>query len=230
MSSPTSADRPTSRIYKRERLSAYDRWVWGFSFQPWAWGPRADRVVEFYRTHLSRDHLDVGVGTGLLLDRAGMPEGHERLHLLDANQGPLEETAQRLARFSPTITRADALAPWTELEPGTFASVGCMNVVHCLPDPEGRGIEAKTALLDSVARVLRPGGRFFGATLLDRGIAGKWRRPIAPLMMAAYNRLAWFSNRADTAEDLERALAARFDDVHVWTEGSLALWYATARS
>ncbi|WP_186356539.1 class I SAM-dependent methyltransferase [Streptomonospora sp. PA3] len=228
----SSGDTPTSAIYERKRLGAagaYDKWVWGFSFQPWAWGPRLDRVLAFVREHLSAEHLEVGVGTGLLLERADRPGGFTRLHLLDANSGPLQETADRLSRFAPATTRADALEPWTGVE-GSFASVGCMNVVHCLPDPGQRGIAAKTALFDSVARVLRPGGVFFGATLMNRGVRGRWRRPLAVLMMALYNRLAWFSNRADTADDLAAALRERFDDVEVWTEGSLVLWRAVGRS
>lgn len=231
VSAESSPDRPTSAIYDRDRLGAagaYDRWVWGFSFQPWAWGPRLDRVLGFVRDHLSPEHLEVGVGTGLLLERVGHDAEFTRLHLLDANPGPLQETAERLARFAPTTTRADGLGDWGALG-APFSSIGCMNVVHCLPDPHRQGIAVKTALFDSAARALAPGGVFFGATLMP-AMPGLWRRPVAPLLMALYNRLGWFSNRADTPAGLEAALTARFDAVQVWAHGSLVLWRATGRS
>ncbi|MBV2366994.1 class I SAM-dependent methyltransferase [Streptomonospora nanhaiensis] len=220
----TEPDRPTSAIYERAPLAtAYDKLVWGFSFKPWAWGPTLERILGFYGRHLSADHLEVGVGTGLLLQRANRPH-FDRLHLLDANPGPLQETAESMARHRPLTTRADALADWGDMG-APFASIGCMNVIHCLPDPHRRGIAAKTALLDSAAAVLAPGGTFYGCTLMP-GQPGLLRRPFAAPMMALYNRLKWFSNRADTPADLEAELNKRFTGVRVWVEGSLVLWQA----
>lgn len=223
----TSPERPTSAVYDRERLGLYERWVWGFSFQPWFWGPRIGEIVDVYQANLSGSHLEVGVGTGLLLQRSGMPPNTERLHLLDANPGPLAEAQRRLAQYAPTTTRVDALADWPHELDSAFTSVGCLNVLHCLPDANRQGIAAKTAVLDSIARVLAPGGTFFGATLVRA--PGQWRRPFAPVMMALYNQAGWFDNRADTPDGLAEELHARFDGVEAWRRGSLVLWQATAR-
>ncbi|GAA1756174.1 MULTISPECIES: class I SAM-dependent methyltransferase [Streptomonospora] len=224
----TGYDQPSASVYTPKWMRTYDRIVFGGTCRWYGWGPTAARLVEFYREHLGRRHLDVGVGTGLLLDRAGMPADYEKLHLLDRNQVPLEMTARRLQRFSPTTTAADAQEPWP-LPDDRFSSVGCSFTIHCLADEQGRGIAAKASFFDEVARVLEPGGTFFGTTLLSRGDWKGWR-PVAGPLMAVYRRKGWFDNSHDTAGDLRRELDARFDAVQVHVEGCTAFWTARARA
>ncbi|WP_344162638.1 class I SAM-dependent methyltransferase [Nocardiopsis rhodophaea] len=193
------------------------------------WGCPEPLLVDFYRHNLRERHLDIGVGTGKLLDVAGAPSGRddfEALHLLDVNAVPLAMTADRLRRFSPITHQVDALGTWP-LEDNSLTSLGASLMMHTLPD-EGRGLAGKTGMFDQAARVLEPGGRLFGSTVVtDAAFARRW--PPARLLISAYNRRGFFTNSRDTTRDLRAELEARFINVRVRVRGCVAMWEADAR-
>jgi hypothetical protein len=51
-------------------LSIYDVLVHGLSSR-FAWRCPTQQLIELYRTNLSGNHLEAGVGTGFCIDRAG---------------------------------------------------------------------------------------------------------------------------------------------------------------
>ncbi|PSK96207.1 methyltransferase family protein [Murinocardiopsis flavida] len=213
-------------IYRPRTLALYDTLVLGASCR-WVWRCPAENLVEVYRDHLGPVHLDIGVGTGHLLDRATAAEPATPLtglHLLDTYPGPLSTAAQRLSRHQPRTYRADARTPFP-LAPASMDSVGSTFLLHCLP---GRGITEKAVLFDNIAAVAVRGGAVFGATLLPHG-PGVHATVQARALMDAYNRAGWLSNRGDTVGDLKRELHARFDQVQVRVVGCVALWTAVAR-
>ena len=59
-------------VYTRSFLSVYDAIVYGFN-SPVLWRCPKSRLVEHYDAHVSARHLDIGVGTGVLLDAARFP-------------------------------------------------------------------------------------------------------------------------------------------------------------
>ena len=95
-------------IYTPFMLSIYDVLVHGLSNR-FAWRCPTKQLSELYRTNLSANHLEAGVGTGFFIDRAG-GAGFDRLALLDINRHCLDRAAQRLARFNPTLHQVDLLA------------------------------------------------------------------------------------------------------------------------
>jgi hypothetical protein len=117
-------------IYTPFMLRLYDVLVHGLSNR-FAWRCRTERLLELYRTNLSTDHLEAGVGTGFFLDRAGTSPFH-RLALLDINRNCLARAGRRLARFEPTLYQVNLLAP-IKLDLAPFSSVGLTYVLHCLP-------------------------------------------------------------------------------------------------
>ena len=72
-------------VYTLTALRFYDVVVHGLSNRI-AWRCPTSRVVSLYENNLSASHLEAGVGTGLLVDRAG--SGFGRLVLADINQLP----------------------------------------------------------------------------------------------------------------------------------------------
>ncbi|MBB6170236.1 SAM-dependent methyltransferase [Nocardiopsis mwathae] len=227
-STPSTGDQPTAIVYTDRWMRRYDLIVCTLSTRL-AWGCSEPRLVEHYRRNLRERHLDVGVGTGKLLDTAGAPAGRadfDELHMLDINAVPLQMTAHRLRRFSPVTHQADALATWP-LEDDSLTSVCASLMLHTLPD-QGRGFAAKTAFFDQAARVLAPGGRFFGSTIVnDVPFARRW--PVARLLISTYNKRDFFTNANDSSTDLRAELEARFDNVRVRVRGCTALWEADAR-
>lgn len=169
--------------------------------------------------------LEIGPANGGHLDN--IDRANLDLHLLDAFEGPLHAASERLTRYQPTTHLADALDPPFPLERDSADAVMLSMVVHCLP---GQSITDKAAVFDGVARVLRPGGRFAGATVLANGVAHT-RRSRAGL--AWLNRKNVFSCYDDSLSELEAALTQRFDvpagSPVVRTVGSVALWQVIGR-
>lgn len=88
------------RVYTTRFLSAYDPVVLGW-FSNTAWRCRAAVLTGRYDTHVSANHLDVGVGTGYFLDRCTFPAPRPRLALMDLNPARLEVASRRVSRFEP---------------------------------------------------------------------------------------------------------------------------------
>ncbi|MDF1820195.1 MAG: class I SAM-dependent methyltransferase [Alcanivoracaceae bacterium] len=204
-------------VYGKFTLSAYDSVVLGASCR-WVWKCPASFLLARYNEYVSGNHLDVGVGSGYFLDHCDFPVAHPRVALMDMNSHSLAFTAQRIARYRPTTWQRNVLEDMS-VEGGVFDSVGMNLLLHCVPGD----FSEKGRIFDNARELMNPGALLFGATLLGRGVP---RSPAARALMALYNRKGIFSNRGDSAEGLQAALAARFSDVTVATVGCMALFSA----
>ena len=204
-------------VYTPFTLAIYDLLVHGLSNR-FAWRCPTRRLVELYRENLAPDHLEAGVGTGLLLDRAATPK-LKRLVLLDANRNCLDRAGARLARFKPERHQVNLLAPLT-LRTAPVASVGLTYVLHCLP---GR-MDEKLRGIDHLRPLMRDGATLFGATILGRGGAPN---RAASALSDLYNAKGVFNNRADDLEGLSDGLRRRFANVAIAQEGCVAIFRAS---
>jgi hypothetical protein len=204
-------------IYTPFNLAFYDLVVHGLSNRL-AWRCPTRRLRALYEANLSANHLEAGVGTGLLLDQAG--DGRvRRLVLADINRNCLERAARRLARFRPQTHEANLLAPCAPaLAP--FDSVGLTYVLHCLPG----SMNAKLAAVDHLRALMQDGAVLFGATILGRGVSPN---PAAKALLRLYNEKGVFNNRGDDADSLERGLRQRFRIVEIERHGCVALFRAS---
>ena len=84
-------------IFTKASLRTYDWFVLGVSNR-WIWRCPTARLLRMYNDHVSANHLDVGVGTGYLLDHCRFPIDRPRVGLLDLNTACLQAAAQRIAR------------------------------------------------------------------------------------------------------------------------------------
>jgi hypothetical protein len=205
-------------IYSPMVLRTYDLVVLGVS-NPLLWGCPTRELRRLYDRNVSARHLDVGVGTGYFLDKATWPVPDPAITLLDLNPDCLAVAARRIRRYAPQTVQANILEPLPPL--ASVQSAGLCYLLHCLPGT----ILEKAVAFDHLRPLLVPGARVFGATILQGSVPRS--RP-AQALMNLYNRKGIFSNAADTAEDLEAALAARFSDVKVELRGVVALFEATA--
>ncbi|HML92702.1 class I SAM-dependent methyltransferase [Methyloceanibacter sp.] len=203
-------------IYTPLSLPFYDIAVHGLSNR-FAWKCPTPKLVELYRRHLSRNHLEAAVGTGLFLDRAG--RAFDRLVLLDINTNCLETAAGRLGRFSPECRRTNLLSP-EPLDLRPFDSVGLTYVLHCLPGY----MSEKLVAVDHLRPSMADGATLFGATILGRDI-----RPNAPAraLLRAYNRRGVFNNLEDDLGALREGLESRFAHVEIAQHGLVALFSAS---
>jgi hypothetical protein len=203
-------------IYTPFMLSLYDVLVHGLSNRI-AWHCPTERLLDLYRSNLSPDHLEAGVGTGFFLDKTG--DGRiDRLVLLDINRHCLDRARTRLARFKPELLQANLLAP-LKLDERPFASVGLTYVLHCLP---GRMSE-KLVVVDHLRPLMQQGAVLFGATILGYGVAPN---AAARALLGLYNAKGVFNNREDDLESLTDGLRQRFGQVEVELQGLVALFRA----
>lgn len=204
-------------IYTPSMLSIYDVLVHGLS-NHLAWRCPTRKLIDLYRTNLSANHLEAGVGTGYFLDRAGKSD-FDRLVLLDINRDCLARAEQRLARFKPAFHEANLLAP-LDLDLAPFSSVGLTYVLHCLPGVMSK----KLVALDHLRPLMEKGAVLFGATILGRDIQPNWA---ARTLLDVYNAKGVFNNREDDLQSLTTGLRQRFERVHVEMQGCVALFRAT---
>ncbi|MGI9455231.1 MAG: class I SAM-dependent methyltransferase [Aeoliella sp.] len=208
-------------VYTRRNLAFYDLVVHGVS-NHWIWKCPTQRLVDFCNAHVSGNHLELGVGTGLLLDSATLPS-ESRLVLVDLNKNCLAATTHRLARYQSKSYQRNVLEPLQLTDESRFESAGLNYLLHCLPGD----IAEKAIVLDHVAEYLGPGGVLFGSTLLNGGVK---RNAAARALMRFYNRKGIFSNAGDTLSDLRTALTSRFAESGVEVVGCAALFWGKVHS
>jgi SAM-dependent methyltransferase len=198
-------------------LRVYDTVVLRFNGRlAWRCPPR--RLVRLYDEHVSARHLDIGVGTGYLLDKCRYPTQTPDITLMDLNPIPLEVAAQRLHRYQPKTHHANALEPFG-LPAGAFESVGLNWLLHCLPG----SMATKGVVFDHCKAALAPGGVVFGSTVLSGGVR---HTPMSRWMMERLNRDGTFTNRDDDLHELKTQLDPRFDSTQVKVVGAVGIFSA----
>jgi SAM-dependent methyltransferase len=181
------------------------------------WRVPSGPLEGMYRASIRDNHLDIGPGTGYLIDHSGLPDG-SRVTIVDPNRNVLRHASKRLRRLNITAVEADVLKP-LPLE-GPFESAALSLVLHCLPGPLTR----KAMAIANVAKVLRPGGVLFGASVLGRSGPHTW---LGQRVLTAFNRRGAFDNLDDTEDGLREILAASFEKVATETVGSIVVFSAT---
>lgn len=206
-------------VYTPLSLAFYDMIVHGVSNR-WLWRCPTRELQRLYDRNVSAAHVDIGVGTGLFLDRARWPVAKPSITLVDLNQHCLERAANRISRFVPRRLAANVLEPWPAEAGGPFKSAGLTYLLHCLPG----AMPAKAVVFDHMRPFLAPDARVFGATIVQGDAP---RNAAARRLMAAYNAKGVFANEADTEEALARELEARYLEVQVRRLGCVALFEAS---
>jgi ubiquinone/menaquinone biosynthesis C-methylase UbiE len=204
--------------YTARMLRAYEP-VLAFTLRA-LWRCPKHHVLELYNRHGGARHIDIGVGTGYMLDRCSWPVADPQITLVDLNPATLDCASRRIARYAPRTLMASVLDD-LPLPSGEYDSVGCSHVLHCVPG----GMRRKTAALGEHRRLLAPGGSVFGATLLGtRDVHTPWSRAAC----AHLNRLRAFFNADDDVETLRAGLEAHFDTYELRVVGAVALFSARA--
>ncbi|MDF2446335.1 MAG: SAM-dependent methyltransferase [Moraxellaceae bacterium] len=211
----TTDARAGAAVYNRATLLAYDFWVLGVSNR-WAWNCPTAALLAHFDRHVGRRHLDIGVGTGYLLDHCRFPAGSPEVVLADLNPASLAAAAWRLRRLRPVTHEVNVLEPF-RLPGAPFDSVSMNYLLHCLPGT----LADKAPAIRHAAAHLRPDGTLFGATIL--GEAAR-HNAFGSLLMRLYNARGIFGNREDTAEALREVLARELQSVEVRVLGKVALF------
>ncbi len=203
-------------VYSPLVLGLYDLWVLGVS-NHLLWRCPTAELRALYDRNVSARHLDLGVGTGYYLDRAAWPVERPDITLVDLNPNSLAWASRRIARYAPKTVTANALQPLPLTDP--FQSAGLCFLLHCMPGT----LAEKCGVFDHVKAVLAPGGRMFGATIVQGDAS---RSFAAQKLMDLYNARGVLSNAGDTLEGLQMELTQRFLENRVELRGCVAIFEA----
>lgn len=206
-----------ARIYSPLLLSIYDFLIMEV-LTPYVWRCPAAHYADLYSRCMSRNHADIGVGTGYMLDRCNYQPGHVRIGLFDLQPNCLRYTARRLARFTPEVYQCDALSPIvTGAQP--FDSVALGGILHCIPGD----MATKGAVFDSMKPLMHSATNVFGYTILNRRIS---KTPLSRLTYFLLQKLRVINGHHDSAAQLTDELQKRFTSVDVKVIGCVALFEA----
>jgi len=204
--------------YTRPKLQIYDLVLQGISGP--LWGCPVKRNLQHYDENVTKNHLEVGVGTGFFIDKCRFPTAQPRLVLMDPNPDPLNHCAVRLSRYKPTLHVGDVLKSiLPESLGGRFDSVGINHVIHCLPGT----MEEKGVAFRNLRELLNEGGVVFGATVLGQGVKHNW---LGTKWLKRFNDRHVLDNWRDNSEDLKRVLGNIFSSSSVVVVGRTALFQA----
>ena len=207
-------------LYSRWFLRIYDPLILGF-YGNVVWRCPTSRLVQQYRHYMGHRHLDVGPGTGYFLEHAQLPRDTQ-ITLLDPNPDALAHAARRLFHVHPSMIQADVLKPLPVSAGERFDSAALNYVLHCLPGPPAR----KAAAVRNVARVLKPGGMLFGASVLGQAAP---HTPLSRAVLWFVNSRRIFDNLGDTEAELRAMLADSFESVDLEVLGSVAVFACRSR-
>lgn len=203
--------------YTRRSLPFYDGWVLGFC-NPRIWECPTPFLLDFYRKHVSNNHLEAGVGSGYFLEN-GLPEGKPRVALLDINRDCLDYVEKRISDYRPEVFQENLLDT-IDLGVPPFDSIALNYVLHCLP---GR-METKAALVfDHLIPHLKEDGKIFGSSILGTDVQ---MSRLAKILLRAKNKKGIFSNANDSLGAVMEALSTRFKTFNVEVYGCVVLFWA----
>jgi len=206
-------------IYSRKIISIYDLMVYGIA-NPYIWFCPNTILQANFERYMTSNHLDVGVGTGYLLNKAAdaANEADFTLSLLDMNQDCLNKTELRLQRYNPSTIVHNILEP-LDSSASVYESISVNYLIHCIPG----SLNEKCQIISNLKAALDKNGVIFGATILGIKSAPKFH---TRCVLRFYNFIGLFNNIDDDKNALERELKKIFSNVEIRVVGSVALFSA----
>jgi SAM-dependent methyltransferase len=205
-------------FYSPTILKLYDFGVLGLSNR-FVWQcPTRTVLLPFYKEHLSQKHLDVGVGTGFYIARAGLTASHQ-VSLLDLNENSLRAAAAQVKQAKVRTFLRDVMQPCSEPADTGYDSISLFYLLHCLPGT----MDDKETAIANLKGYLSKDGVLYGATILGNE-AG--HNAMGRMLLKLYNDKGVMHNLADTLAGLQRMLRRQFQDVQIRRHNKVALFVA----
>ena len=206
-----------SNWYTNLFLRVYDWFALGFSCR-YILGCKSENIIKLYNKHVSRNHLDLGCGTGFFLDRCRFPASNPNITLVDINPFSLKIAEKRLARYQLKIYVADVLKSMDFCN-GSFDSVSLSHLLHCLPGD----MSSKGVIFNNLKKCLTPSSVIFGSTFLADDT--RLNRS-TNMMFKLANKMRYMNNLSDNIDGLSELLKLHFTEYEIETIGCVAMFWA----
>lgn len=209
-----------------------DTLVWGFN-SPFLWRISESDIHSLYSANIGRNHAEIGVGTGLFLDK-DVSSKSMSITLMDLNHNSLNVCEKRIlssyneGEQAPNVNKLiiDIVGENSfSSQKGQYDSVAANFLFHCL---HGTTLQDKLSAFKNCASLLSPDGTFFGSTILgndminDADGAGE----ISLGVLQSYNDWGIFGNLGDSFDELEAVLNGLFHEVELKRIGYCGVWTA----
>lgn len=198
------------KVYNKFTLAIYDIALFKILTGN-VWRCPTKALLAQYDNNITANHLDVGVGSGYLLDNCTYPSPSPKLALMDVNSECLYFCARRLERFSPETFQCNVLAS-IDTGGAKFDSIGMNYLLHCLPG----SFAEKAVVFDHLFELLNPGGVLFGTTVVSNSDDDTW---YAEKLLSIYNKKGVFSNKNDSIDALGAELSKRYKNFSITQTG-----------
>jgi hypothetical protein len=205
------------RIYRPILLSFYDFLIMRV-LTPYVWRCPAHHYTDLYRDVMSRNHADIGVGTGYVLEQCAYEPGEVRIGLFDLQQNCLDYTARRLARYQPETYQCDAMRP-IHINADCFDSIALGGILHCIPGD----MTEKGVVFDSIKPLMHARTKVFGYTILNQGVS---KTLLSRATYFILQKLKVINGLDDSASQLTQELRKRFRTIEVKVIGCVAIFVA----
>jgi len=202
----------SQRYFNPLLLSLYDFFVYRMISQ-YIWGCSTELLINRYKHYIRNNHLEVGTGTGYLIDKCDAESIN--LDLMDLSRACLKKSGNRLKRYSPILIRHNILEKPIE-EDKRYDSIGINYVMHCV---EG-DFTAKSNAFNNLKKLLKDNGVIFGTTVMQTSQSSMAAR----ISMKLLNRIGIFNNDKDNFNDLKSSLENNFKYVDIHIKSSVALF------
>lgn len=207
----------SQQYFNKVSLFFYDFILYGV-ISKYAWGSSIQRLDSHYKKYVRSNHLEVGVGTGFLLNRVVFDSTKPRLVLMDLSPECLAKTELKVSRYTPETYIQNLLAP-VQHKMAKFDSIGINYVMHCVPG----SFKEKGIAFSHLQPLLTENGVLFGTTVLSEGVH---KNLLAKPFMWLMNYLGVFNNRKDNARDLKDFLEKNFQVIAFEVVGVTAFFAA----
>lgn len=207
------------KVYSKKLLLVYDLYVFK-CVSPIFFKCPSKRIIDFYLSNVSENHLEVGAGTGFLLKKCKSAGKIQDLSLLDLSENCLEATQKSIKPIEAKIYKANILET-LPLQNRKFKSIGLNFVLHCVPGD----FKTKGMALLNLGDHLTEDGSIFGST----AIYDSKQNIMAKIVMDTYNKMGIFNNTDDKKNELEAILCGGFNKVSITQFGNVLFFKASKR-
>ncbi|AXA33346.1 class I SAM-dependent methyltransferase [Francisella adeliensis] len=199
------------KIYSKTVLKIYNFWVLFFNNR-FLWKCKTSNLVDLYSKNVSRNHLDVGVGSGYLLNK--VRNKLDKVTLMDLNPTCLDYVENVLKDKEVSKVQTDILVNVPESFHNQFDSIGANYLIHCLPDNN-----TKDMVFKNLAKMLKSTGVAFGSTIIN-GYDSKMAINVAD----KFNKKGIFDNENDSYEKIEQYIKENFENHEISQVGSVCIF------
>lgn len=186
------------KLYSGLYLKIYDR-VFKLIVET-VYGASVNSILKMYKLHASSNHLEIGVGSGMLPAAAEFPENSD-LTLMDINPNTFISTKKRVQNKFHTIQcyRVNVLEE-IKLEK-KYTSIAMNFLIHCVPG----SISEKRIIFENAIHLLENGGTLFGSTVVNEPAL---LNPLSKFIMHFLNKKGIYHNREDSLSGLKEVLSS----------------------